>query len=118
MPDFGKVGSLSNFYLGAQTIQRGKLLFRFSSRCANYSRERSNQGGILFKEIRYIVITRKYPLRGYILGPPGWPESIFSAGLGLTFFSYSHFGKVSTQLLGSRQGSACVDHPTVKIEYT
>ena len=54
MPDFGKVGSLSNFYLGAQTIQRGKLLFRFSSRCANYSRERSNQGGILFKEIRYL----------------------------------------------------------------
>ena len=64
------------------------------------------------------VKTRKYPLRGYILGSPGWPESIFSAGLGLTFFSYSHFGKVSTQLLGSRQGSACVDHPTVKIEYT
>ena len=55
MPDFGKVGSLSNFYLGAQTIQRGKLLFRFSSRCANYSRERSNQGGILFKEIRYLM---------------------------------------------------------------
>ena len=55
MPDFGKVGSLSNFYLGAQTIQRGKLLFRFSSRCANYSRERSNQGGILFKEIRYAL---------------------------------------------------------------
>ena len=77
MPDFGKVGSLSNFYLGAQTIQRGKLLFRFSSRCANYSRERSNQGGILFKEIRYIVITRKYPLRGYILGSgvPGTPGS-------------------------------------------
>jgi len=65
-----------------------------------------------------LASTRKYPLRGYILGPPGWPESIFSAGLGLTFFSYSHFGKVSTQLLGSRQGSACVDHPTVKIEYT
>ena len=64
------------------------------------------------------VLTRKYPLRGYILGPPGWPESIFSAGLGLTFFSFRHFGKVSTQLLGSRQGSACVDHPTVKIEYT
>ena len=56
MPDFGKVGSLSNFYLGAQTIQRGKLLFRFSSRCANYSRERSNQGGILFKEIRYLIL--------------------------------------------------------------
>ena len=69
------------------------------------------------KDITFKV-TRKYPLRGYILGPPGWPESIFSAGLGLTFFSYSHFGKVSTQLLGSRQGSACVDHPTVKIEYT
>ena len=36
--------------------------------------------------------TRKYPLRGYFLGPPGWPESIFfPRGLRLTFFSYSHF---------------------------
>ena len=73
---------------------------------------------ISFSGFILLIKTRKYPLRGYILGPPGWPESIFSAGLGLTFFSYSHFGKVSTQLLGSRQGSACVDHPTVKIEYT
>ena len=25
-------------------------------------------------------ITRKYPLRGCFLGPPGWPEGIFSRG--------------------------------------
>ena len=29
-----------------------------------------------------IVNTRKYPLRGYLLGPPGWPEGIFFAGVG------------------------------------
>ena len=33
-----------------------------------------------------IIETRKYPLRGYILGPPGWPESIFSAGVGTNVF--------------------------------
>jgi hypothetical protein len=24
--------------------------------------------------------TRKYPLRGFLLGPPGWPEGIFFRG--------------------------------------
>ena len=54
VPKFGKVGTLSNFYVGAQTIQGGVLLFEFHSTCANYSREQTVQGGILFKEIRYL----------------------------------------------------------------
>ena len=49
---FGKVGTLSNFYVGAQTIQGGVLLFEFHSTCTNYSRWQTVQGGILFKEIR------------------------------------------------------------------
>ena len=54
VPKFGKVGTLSNFYVGAQTIQGGVLLFEFHSTCANYSRAQTVQGGILFKEIRYL----------------------------------------------------------------
>ena len=37
---------------GAQTIQGSTLMFIFSSKCANYSREQTVQGGILIKEIR------------------------------------------------------------------
>ena len=38
--------------LGAQTIQGSTLMFIFSSKCSNYSREQTVQGGILFKEIQ------------------------------------------------------------------
>ena len=27
-----------------------------------------------------LVLTRKYPLHGCLLGPPGWPEGIFFRG--------------------------------------
>ena len=41
-------------FRGAQTIQGSALMFRFSSECANYSREQTVQGGILIKEIWYL----------------------------------------------------------------
>ena len=31
-------------------------------------------------EIVFQIWTRKYPLRGCFLGPPGWPEGIFFRG--------------------------------------
>ena len=46
-------------------------------------------------------MTRKYPLRRYILGPPGWPESIFSAGLGLTFFHTVTLERLAHNCLGA-----------------
>ena len=40
--------SMSNFYLGAQTIQGGVLLFQFPSTCAYYSRAQIVQGNTVF----------------------------------------------------------------------
>ena len=54
VPNMRKVDLMAFFSKNAPTIQGVILLSGFSTTCAYYSREHTVQGGILFKEIRYL----------------------------------------------------------------